>query len=661
MAAKGAFHMSRIVRKRFTGKRGLAVLLVALLLVIVGVSAAVAATQGWMSKQTADRILYNGQVVTVNDDVIDVIKSKSYEVEPMTAPFPILEKAAVAIKDGKIIAVTDNKSVMQLKGKDTEVINLQGKVVIPGLQDSHVHGRTLGWDLANAIELTYAETKEDIVDLVADWIAEHNLGAGDWIEGRRWDEYKYPEMVTRWDLDAVTTGGQYVWLVRVYKGTVVNTAVFRDKMGIEDDDPSTWPSWWLTDPADFTYEDIIFRAPRTVGGVTYEVPTGVFVGSKANALIPTSARPPARSFEDDVLSIKNGFVDGWFPLGVVSWIDPGSGMGAGIKIEQEAYNRGWIVGRIPQIQEGTFYTESPEWIRNHLASMFINNLGDDHWRVEGTKWYADGGVGTRSAWLSEPFEDWETIEGAPNYGVPVNPDYANREAQYREAVKLGWSLHTHSCGDQAMHQDMTAYKNIIDDIKAGLVQPYAGRMAAGIPLDLRWTIIHAYLPIEPATYVIDDMADYGVLAMTNPNFLWQLGDSFLANVGPERAARLMPFKSYFEHGVIMTAGSDYGVCHFDPWESVYAMLTRTTQADKEQLGSEERTGIAEALIALTINGAYATFDEDKRGSIEVGKIADLVVLDLQDIFELERNPELCFEMKDRVVMTMVDGETVFEQ
>jgi hypothetical protein len=578
---------------------------------------------------SADVIFTNGQIVTLDRD------------------FTLSE--ALAIKDGRIIAVGSDEAVATHRGEATRVVDLGGKVVIPGLQDSHIHFLPLGRDVNFEVDLTYAMSAEDIVEAARKVKERRNLAPGEWLVGRRWDQYKYPRMVTRWDLDAVAPQNP-VALYRVYRGVAVNGAVFR-LMGIDDERPETWPSWWLEDPKDFTFEDKIYREKRTVtlSGVATEreVPTGVFVGAIASRLV--TARPPEEQFEDDVESVRLG-VEEMLRLGVTSIVDPASRMGYNMKVYQEAYNRGFLKLRISAVYEGIFFAQAPEWIGEHLDQIKINNLGDSYLRWRGTKFYADGGMGTRSSWLSEPFAMWDEFEGVENFGIPVMADDAVRERQFREAVDRGWDLHTHSTGDRAMRQTMDLYKKLLDELRAA--DPHRER---------RFSIIHAYFPLEPKTRVLEDMARYGVVAATNPVFNWQLGYSFATNAGRERVTRLQPFRSYKKGGVIMASGSDYGVATHNPWMGFYALLTRKEQKTGQVFGPEETVGIEDALRSYTWNGAYLTYEEDFKGSLEVGKIADLVVLDLPDIRELERNPDLLFKMDERVLLTMVGGEVRFQK
>ena len=164
------------------------------LLLLAGVAAA-----QWTPH--ADAILTNGSVVSVDDD------------------FSIYE--AVAIKDGRIIALGATDAVLTHRGDDTHVSDLEGRVVIPGLQDSHIHFLGLGHDVAYEVELSYAESAAEIVDAVRRVKKRRRLAPGEWLTGRRWDQYKYPEMVTRWQLDAVTPDNP-VAIYRVYRGVAVN-------------------------------------------------------------------------------------------------------------------------------------------------------------------------------------------------------------------------------------------------------------------------------------------------------------------------------------------------------------------------------------------------------------------------------------------------------
>jgi len=557
--------------------------------------------------------------------------------------------SALAIRGDKIVAVGSDDNVMALAGSSTEVIRLDGKTVLPGLQDSHIHFLGLGNDIKYQAELTFAENAEEILNEVRTLMDRLEPEPGEWVIGNRWDQHKYPTMITRWQLDEIAPDNP-VRLDRVYRGVAVNTAVFH-LMDILDDKPQTWPAWWLEDPSNFTFEDMILRENRkiTINGVEkeYRIPTGVFIGSRASSLV--RARMPQPTFEQNVESVLYGCEE-MLRLGVTSVVDPSSGMGYNMRVYQEAYNRGWLKIRISAVYEGIFFRNPPEAIREHLNGIKVNNLGDSFLRWRGAKFYSDGGAGTRSAWLSEPFAHSHELEGADNFGNPVVEDDAMRESQYRAALDYGWDLHTHCCGDQAMRQTTSLYMKLMDEIRSA--RPGA---------DLRWSIIHAYLPLEEKTRTLEDMAKHGIIACTNPVFNWQEGTAFAKNLGPERLARTQPFRSYVEGGVVLTAGSDYPVASHNPWIGIFALLTRRDQTSGEVYGEDETLGLADALRCYTTSGAFLTYEEDFKGSIEAGKAADLVVLDIDNIGSLEANPELCFQMKDKVLMTLVGGKVLFQK
>jgi predicted amidohydrolase YtcJ len=469
--------------------------------------------------------------------------------------------------------------------------------------------------------------------------------SGEWVTAMGWDENKYDAPFTRWQLDEHTPNNP-VRLNRVYRGVAVNTAVFR-LMGIRDEDSSTWPSWWLRDPESFTLDDRIFRERRTltVDGQSREVeiPTGMFLGN-AGALL--TVQPPPRDFEAQVRAVDYGSRE-MTSLGVTGIVDPGGG-GRVMRAYQEAYRRGLLHFRILQVYEGMWNTQTPDEIAAHFATLPFNNLGDRYLRWRGTKWQIDGGAGTRSSWVAQPFEHWEDLEGSPNHGYHwVEADV--REAQMRKTVDRGWEPHVHATGDLGMKQTVDVFAKLMDSIRA--VDP---------DRDMRWSVIHAYLPMEEDTPLLATMAEKGIIALLNPSFIYHQGRSFSRNLGPERMARLKPFRSYLNAGVRIAVGSDYGTSPYSPWIGLYAMMTR-----KDMFGdahnAEETIGLEDALRAMTINNAYLTYSDDWTGSLEPGKVADLVVLDLTDLRELERNPEQILGMKDRIMLTLVDGRPAFQR
>ncbi|MGH9347092.1 MAG: amidohydrolase [Vicinamibacterales bacterium] len=552
--------------------------------------------------------------------------------------------SALAVAGERIIAVGTDAEVLAHKGRSTRIVDLAGRTIVPGLQDSHIHFRGLGRDMTQRADFTYARSAADILEAVRALKLRLKPAPGAWLLGSRWDQSKYPDMATRWQLDAITPENP-VRLGRVYRGVLVNTAALR-LMGIDDERSSTWPAWWLEDPAGFTFEDRILRARRrvTVDGQPrdLEIPTGVFLGRKGAALV--TVRPSADGFASDVDSVKAG-VQEMLRLGVTSIVDADSRGDYDMRVYQASQAKGELRLRVPGVYFGSVYKQPPQKLVELLRPINRREPDTPFLRWRGIKFYSDGGAGTRSAWVSEPFARWKEIEGVENRGEPEVASDAERERQYRAVTDLGWDLHTHSCGDVAMRQTVSLYAKLLDEIRAR--RPGA---------DVRWSVIHAYLPTEPATAVLAEMARHRIIAVPSPVFNWQQGKSFAENLGSDRMARTQPFRSYFKAGVLMPSGSDYPVTSHDPWVGIYALLTRRDQATGQVFGPQETVGIMDALRSYTTHGAYLTYDDTTRGSLEVGKLADLVLLDLADIHELERHPELCFRMRDRILLTLVGGQ-----
>ncbi len=573
----------------------------------------------------ADLILLGGEIVTMDDD----------------AP----RARALAITSGKITAVGDRNDVLRERGPNTEVVDLHGKTVVPGLQDSHIHMRSLGWEANNVADLSLTLTQEDIVREVAAHMRRLRVKPGDWVLGKRWDEDKYAGgMVSRWQLDRVTPRNP----VRLDKGpfgVAVNTKVF-ELMGIRDNDPSTWPSWWLTNPAELTPFDTIVRERRRIRMVdgqtrTLEVPNGVFINGAANLI---QAHPPGTevryydgvipgTFESEVESLRDG-AKHLLSFGITA-VQNAISEDAGASF-REASRRGWLKPlRVANNWEGAFTAEPPAEIGARLDEIVNGGLfgGDRFLRLTGTKWVAD------DEWLSEPW----AIGDEPYYGGPL-VDNETRMAQFREAVRRGFSLHTHATGDAGIRQVTDQYMQLIDELRAA--DPDAAP---------RWGIEHGFLPAEAKTNVLADMARYGIVASVQP--LWRFQHSNYRGIyGPERFARMNPIRSLMRAGVTVAAGSDFYANSVDPWLGIYAMTTREAQ-NEPLTGVNERIGIHDALRTYTLNGAIYAGDERIRGSLEVGKYADLVVLDIPSIDLLERDPSLLLRMHRRVLWTLVEGQT----
>ncbi len=584
---------------------------------------------------TADVVFHNALVITMDD--------------------ALPQGSAMAVAGERILAVGDFEGMRPYIGEDTRVHDLEGRTILPGINETHIHVRDLGFEQHYAVNLETARDIAEVQDMLRErleglreagelggWTYPTTGEEGPWLFGLGWTQDRLAElrMANRHDLDAVSREVP-ISLQRIYRGVAVNTRVF-ELLGIDFEDPATYPDWFTSDPEDFEAGDVIFRHPGT------GLPNGVFVGDRAPRLV--AAAIPSKSLEQRVESLVQG-LHVLASLGITAVVEAGSTMGAVTEVYQAAYEAGHLPIRAV-VYDGWFRSGDPQGLGDpgligaRLDSLGFTQSGDAMLRVRGAKSSADGGVGSRSAALSTPYVPIpEDPLGAENLGAFRDPDFDHRLAQFREIARRGWEIHTHACGDAAIRQTVDAYKILMDEIR--LEDPEA---------DLRWSIIHNYLPDEPGTSVLEEMAEYGIIAAINPANLYFEGESFLRNLGPERMARHTPYRSFLDAGIVMASGSDYPNNSADPWIGIYQMVTRRSQRSGEVHGSHQRIPLVDALKTFTFNGAYLTYDDSTRGSLVPGKLADFVILDA-DL--LEASEEELLSMGSRVLMTVVGGQPVF--
>lgn len=565
---------------------------------------------------------------------------------------------AVAVRGEYIVAVGSESDVGAWIGPASRVIDLDGKTIIPGINETHIHIRDLGFEQDTAVNLTPAANVADVQRLLSArleqlereerlnrWTYPSSGETGSWLFGLGWTQDRLADsrMADRHDLDRVSREVP-ISLERIYRGLAVNTRVF-ELLGYDFDDPVSWPDWFREDPADFGPGEIIMRDQDNL-------PNGVFLGEQAPRLV--SAAIPDKSLEQKVDSLLRG-MSYLASLGITSVVEAGSSMGEVTRVYQAAYDLEG--GRLPLravVYDGWYRSNDPggmgdpDGIRKRVADLGFSNLGDDYFRVRGAKSSMDGGMGSRSAAVSVPYLPIpEDPLGAENRGALREPSYERNLEQYAALADFGWEIHTHAIGDRAIKQVVTIYKELLD------------RLRARRPDDeQRWSIIHLYQPDEPGNSVVAEMAEYGIIAAINPANLYYEGASFLRNVGEQRMARHTPYRSLRDGGVRMACGSDYPNNPPDPWVGMYQMVTRRMQNDERVYGEEQTVSLLDALACFTIDGAFLTYDDDVRGSIEAGKYADLVILNA-DLMSASADELL--GMAGNVVLTLVGGSPAYRR
>ncbi|RMF88795.1 MAG: amidohydrolase [Nitrospinota bacterium] len=543
----------------------------------------------------AETILHNGKIIT------------------MDSRLPQAE--ALAIRAGRIIAVGPDAAVQQLSGEDTQMIDLQGKTVIPGIIDAHNHLLSTGRQVIRQLSLFDVRSIEELVERVRERVA--ITPPGQWIKGRGWDESLLQEgrFPTRWDLDPVSPEHPVV-LNRVWNMLVANSYALR-LAGIDRNTPDP--------PPGMLYAGRIDRDPQS------GEPTGI-LRDRAKHLVERVI--PPESMEEMEETIK-ATCQAYLAVGITSVVEPGL-LPQEMRAYQNLYRRGELPLRVSLCVAGWGFSSvddlSDQQLKARIEEMGVyTGLGDHRLRIDAVKMMPDGGVGDRTAAMYEPYE------GEPNnYGQFV-VDPAEFQAAVQWCHERGWSVETHACGDRMTDIAVEAYASAFRQRETPLI---------------RHRVHHAYLPTPKA---LATMATYGIVAIMNPPFLYNLGESYIRSIGHARAARMKPMRTYLEQGVPLAGSSDSPVTDYNPFVGIYSAVNRHTVAGTP-LDQSERLSVEEALRMYTLGSAYVTFEEGIKGSLEAGKLADLVVLD-RDILTVP----VATLKEIQVEMTMVEGKVVYQK
>jgi predicted amidohydrolase YtcJ len=535
----------------------------------------------------ASLILFNGRILTVDRD---------FSVEE-----------AIAVKDERILAIGSDEEVLNFKGVNTEVVDLGGMMVLPGLCDSHLHMINTG--IAMKIIDCRSPPVRSIGDIVA--AVKDEVGRtepGEWIVGRGWDQSKlvegrYPD---RWDLDEVSPDNPVILTRTCGHLCLVNSKAL-----------------------ELACIDMDSRQPE--GGRILKneegEPTGILAERPATYLVKSIIPPDTMEVKMEAIKAAS---EAFAAAGITSVVE------AGVNAEDMvAYQRVLALGDLKvrvnfmlnAVQGTESIEESSERIENFpLASGFGNEMLKFH----GLKLFLDGGIGGRTALLREPYE------GEPdNVGVSILS-----EEDLQRLVDTGnvrnMQIGVHAAGGRAMDLALKAFEN------TNKLKPIGDR---------RFYMIHAYRPSEEN---FEQCRRLGVAIASQPSFIYYLGDSFQQNVGEERSSWVKPHRTWLDKGLEVAGGTDSPVTPFSPFPSIWASIRRKTELGRD-MGEEQRITRQEAIKLYTFNGAYLTFEENIKGSLEPGKLADMIVVD-RDFLKCHED-----EIKDtKVTRTILSGRTVFQ-
>lgn len=548
-------------------------------------------------------IIHNAKIVTVDKD------------------FSIHQ--AMAVTDGRISAIGTDAQVLQLAGNQTQKIDLNGKTVIPGLIDSHVHSTSAAMTEFDH-PIPVMETIQDVLDYIADRTTK--VAEGEWIMLRqvfitRLREQRYP---TREELDRVAPKNPV--LFSTGPDASVNTLALK-LSGIDKD-------FEVTDGSGGFVE----KDPKT------GEPTGILRSCTKFLKYQSSSRSP--SFDEQVQWLRKLVAD-YNSVGLTGVIDRNASPSA-MKLYQALKETDTLTIRVAA-SRGVGTVGAIEAVVDRVRAVAKEPLcqGDAHLKIIGVKTFLDGGMLTGSAYMRQPWgissiysitdpEYRGTLMITPDRLLPI----------VRAAAESGLQFTAHSVGDGAVHNLLDAYEKLSKEMSLG---------------DIRPCITHSNFMSAEA---VEQAARLGVVLDIQPAWLYLDTRTLVDHFGYDRLSYFQPLASIFRAGGIVGGGSDHmqkigslrSVNPYNPFLAMWVTITRQARWYDGQLHPEQALTREQALRMYTINNAYLMFLENETGSLEKGKRADFAVLDT-DLLTCPVD-----DIKDTTVLqTYLEGKKVYEK
>ena len=513
---------------------------------------------------------------------------------------------AMAVRDGRVLAIGSNEAIRKLKGSGTQVIDLGGHFVMPGFNDAHVHLASGGFEKMN-VDLVGSQSLQDMQERVA--LRVKQAAAGEWIVGRGWDHTIWPAQAlpTRHDIDLVTNGHPAIFVRVDGHIAIANTAALQaagitgktqaPEGGKIDLDAKGEPAGILRESA----QELVF--------VKVPPPTPAQRRHAAEIALANAARWGLTSAQDN--SPWDFFL-----------------------VYEELEREGKLTLRI---SEWLNFSDPVETLVEHRKH---HSLDDPMLHTAMLKGFMDGSLGSRTAALLAPYANEPGNSGLPQYQQePLNKMAIER-------ADAGFQMGFHAIGDRAAQMALDAFAVAENSPKA---HPAAG--ATG-PRDFRFRIEHDQV-IAPEQFA--QYKTLGVIASVQPSHLLTDMNWAVERIGPERARTSYPWKQFLDNGVPLAFGTDYPVEPITPFRGIYAAVTRKNEAGTQEYYPEQKLTIQQALAAYTVGSAYAQFAEKEKGTLAPGMLADFVVLD-RDLTKAPP-PDI---LKTQVLRTVLGGKTVYE-
>ena len=506
---------------------------------------------------------------------------------------------AIAVSDGKIVAVGANDEIKKLKGPNTQVIDLGGHFAMPGFNDAHTHLASAGFEKLN-VDLVGARSLAEMQQRIA--ARAKTAAPGEWVLGEGWDHtlWVVQKLPTREDLDTVT--GDHPAIFSRVDGhiAIANTAALK-AAGITGSTPD--PHGGKIDHDD------------------QGEPTGI-IRETAQGLVRSKIPRPTPQQRRRALELALADAAQW---GVTSAQD----------------NSEWddFLVYEQMEKEGKLILRIAEWLPFDASVDELRQKRDHHpasdpmLHTTMLKGFMDGSLGSHTAAMLAPYTDDPKNSGLPRYEQDVLDQKAAERAQ------AGFQMGFHAIGDRGNRMALDAFA-------------YAEQHNPNGPREPRYRIEHAQV-VAPEDF--QKFKDLHVIASMQPNHLLTDMNWAERHIGAARAAHSYAWREFLDDGVALAFGTDYPVEPITPFRGLYAAVTRKNEAGTKEYFPGQKITIHQAIAAYTTGSAYAEFEENHKGTLAPGMLADFVVLD-RDITKVAP-PEI---LKTRVLRTVVGGRTVYQ-
>jgi len=544
----------------------------------------------------ADLVLLNGKIVTLEDEQPEV--------------------HALAARDGRIVALGDDGRLRSWIGPETRVIDLEGKLAVPGFIESHGHFPGIGRSLMN-LDLTGTRSWEEIVDLVAS--ASAGVAPGEWILGWGWHQEK-------WDSPPPGPVEGYPTHHRLSRAVPDHPVMLKHASGNH---------MGILNARGLELAGIDRATPDPAGGKILRdaggQATGVLREKAWKLALDRYAEYEAGMAAEAVEARARREIEladrECLAHGITTFHDAGSSLATVDRMRSVA-EAGELGVRL-----WVMLKDEPDRLEARAADYRIRGAADDHFTVGAIKCSLDGALGSHGAWLLEPYHDLPDSRGLNT--LPLE----DLERMAAVAVEHGFQLAVHAIGDRANRETLDLYERVYRAHPDGR--------------DLRWRVEHAQ-HLNPAE--IPRFAELGVIAAMQGVHCTSDGPWVPERLGAKRCEEgAYVWRKLLESGAVISNGTDAPIEDVDPIANFHASVTRLT-ADGTAFYPEQRMTRDEALRSYTIHGAFAGFEEEIKGSLREGKLADLTVLS-RDILTVAE-----YRIPDtEVLYTIVGGRVLYER